>query len=81
METTKMTVRVPKPLLEQAKRYAQRHETTLTRLIITYLSHLESDQDSDDLSPAVKRVSGSLSQDVSLEDYRQFLDKKYGSAT
>ena len=33
MNETKMTVRVPRDLLENAKRYARQHDTALTRLV------------------------------------------------
>ena len=34
---TKLTVRVPRHLLVNAKRYARTHQTTLTELISAYL--------------------------------------------
>ena len=34
---TKLTVRVPRHLLENAKRYARENNTILTELIFTYL--------------------------------------------
>ena len=78
MEVTKMTVRVQKDLLERAKLYAKEHDTTLTRLITAYLSQLELGDDSLAGAPIVRRLSGSLSPDVSLEDYHQHLESKYG---
>ena len=43
MNETKLTVRVPRGLLEGAKRYAAQHDTTVTRLILAYLQRLESE--------------------------------------
>ena len=40
MEKTTLTVRVPRDLLEGAKRYASEHETTLTRLVSEFLRQL-----------------------------------------
>ena len=80
METKKMTVRVPKHLLEQAKRYAHEHDTTLTRLITAYLGQITTQHDPLAGAPTVKRLSGSLSSDVGVEDYRQHREEKYGRA-
>jgi hypothetical protein len=79
METKKMTVRVPKHLLEQAKQYARDNDTTLTRLITTYLAQITTQGDPLAGAPIVKRLSGSLSQDVTIADYRRHLEDKYGN--
>lgn len=78
METKKMTVRVPRDLLEQAKQYARENDTTLTRLITVYLGQIAAEQEPLADAPIVRRLSGSLSQDVTLEDYYRHLEVKYG---
>lgn len=78
METKKMTVRVPKDLLEQAKRYARENDTTLTRLITAYLGQIATQDDPLADAPIVRQLVGSLSSDVSVEDYEEHLEKKYG---
>jgi hypothetical protein len=78
MEKTKLTVRVPRDLLEGAKRYASEHHTTLTRLISEYLRQLTTKSDPLPNAPIVQRLSGTLSQDVSLQDYEAYLEEKYG---
>jgi hypothetical protein len=78
METTKMTVRVPRHLLDRAKQFARENDTTLTRLIIAYLDQINVDNDPLTDAPIVQRLSGSLSPDVSLDDYHKHLDDKYG---
>ena len=78
METKKMTVRVPKDLLERAKQYARENDTTLTRLITVYLGQLPVEDDPIADAPNVRRLSGSLSQQVNPDDYRQHLEDKYG---
>lgn len=77
MQNTKLTVRVPKDLLENAKRYAQQNNTTLTALIETYLRRIPSQEPFDD-APIVRRLSGSLSQDVTIQDHKEHLAEKYG---
>ena len=78
MTTTKLTVRVSKDLLEGAKRYASEHETTLTRLISAYLRQLAEQDAFEPEAPIVRRLSGSLRPEVGVEDYSQYLDRKYG---
>jgi len=75
---TKLTVRVPRHLLANAKRYAQAHQTTLTALISTYLQHIPADSKLFDHAPVVRRLTGLLSPDVSIDDYKQHLEEKYG---
>ena len=74
MEKTKLTVRVPRDLLEGAKRYANDHDTTLTRLVSEFLRQLSIQDDPLADAPAVRRLSGTLSPDASTEDYRQYQD-------
>ena len=76
---TKLTVRVPRHLLANAKRYAQAHQTTLTELITTYLQQIPSESEVLNHAPVVRRLTGLLSSDVSIEDYKKHLEDKYGS--
>ena len=78
MEKTKLTVRVPQDLLEGAKRYASEHETTLTRLVSEFLRQLSTQDDPLADAPVVRRLSGTLSPDASVEEYHRHLDEKYG---
>ena len=78
MEKTKLTIRVPRDLLEGAKRYASENNTTLTRLVSEYLRRLTIEKDPLSNAPIVQRLSGVLSQDISVEDYREYLELKYG---
>lgn len=79
MEETKLTVRVPKGTLAVAKRYAARNNTTLTRLITAYLERIEraETEESEQLSPVVRRLRGSLSGRATEDDYRAYLEDKY----
>jgi len=76
MEETKLTVRVPRDLLENAKRYAAQNDTTLTGLIEAYLRRIPARQ-SLDQAPIVRRLSGTLPPDVTVQDYKKHLEKKY----
>jgi len=81
MEKAKLTIRVPLDLLQGAKRYASENDTTLTQLISEYLRQLAAQSDPLADAPIVQRLSGTLSQDVSLQDYGKYLEKKYGPET
>jgi hypothetical protein len=75
----KLTVRVPRKLIENAKRYANAHHTTLTELVSTYLQQIPAEDESLDNAPVVRRLTGLLSSEVSLNDYKKHLDEKYGN--
>ena len=78
MQNTKLTVRVSRDLLENVKRYAQQNNTTLTALIEAYLRRIPAQEPFDE-APIVRRLSGSLSQKVTIQDYKDHLAEKYGS--
>jgi hypothetical protein len=77
MEQTKLTVRVPRDLLENVKRYAAENNTTITDLIETYLRRIPAKEPLND-APIVRRLSGILPDNPSIQDYREHLDEKYG---
>jgi hypothetical protein len=77
MQNTKLTVRVPRDLLENIKRYAQENNTTMTALIEAYLRRIPAKEPFDD-APIVGRLSGSLSQDINIQDHKEHLVEKYG---
>jgi hypothetical protein len=77
MEETKLTVRIPRELIEKAKLYAAQNHTTLTNLIEAYLQNIPAQGFLKDAS-IVWRLSGSLSMDVSIDDYHRHLEEKYG---
>ena len=78
MQDTKLTVRVPRDVLEDAKGYAHRNRTTLTRLVSEYLRRLADEKGPLADAPTVRRLAGALSSDVSVADYRAYLEEKYG---
>ena len=77
MQESKLTVRVPQDLIDNAKRYASEHDTTLTKLIEAYLRRIPV-QEALDNAPIVRRLSGSLSKNVSVDDTKKHLADKYG---
>ena len=73
MNKTKLTIRVPRELVEKAKQYAAKNQTTVTNLIEGYLQNLPA-QGTLQEAPIVQRLSGILLLNVSEEEYRQHLE-------
>jgi hypothetical protein len=78
MQETKLTVRVPRDLLENIKRYAAQNNTTITNLIEAFLRRIPAQQSLEE-APIVRRLSGTLSPNVTIQDYKQHIEEKYGS--
>ncbi len=78
MEETKLTVRIPRQVLEDAKRYAREHNTTVTRLVSHYLRQVSTAGHPLAEAPIVRRLSGTLPEDLTIHDYRRHLEAKYG---
>jgi len=77
METTKLTVRLPKDDLEFAKRYAREHGMTVTELIDRYLRALQSVPEVR-IHPAVEQISGLVPSTVDAEEeYREHILGKH----
>jgi len=77
MNQTKLTVRVPRDLLENVKRFAAQNNTTLTDLIEAYLRRIPAQAPLDD-APIVRRLSGVLPKNITIQDYSEHLEEKYG---
>jgi hypothetical protein len=78
---TKLTLNVDKNVIEQAKVYAKSHKISLSRLIESYLSSLNSKKDSEiEITPLVKSLSGVIKLDKDFnykESYTDYLIEKY----
>lgn len=79
MKETKLTIRLPRKLLENAKRYARQQNTTLTQLIKEHLNHIPTPIDALEDAPIIRKLSGTLSKDVSVADYRKHIEEKHGA--
>lgn len=77
MNETKLTVRISRDLVENAKAFAAQNHTTLTGLIESFLQRLPTQHPLEN-APIVRRLSGSLPQNVTIEDYKEHLESKYG---
>lgn len=78
MNEKKLTVRISRETLDEAKRYAREHGTTLSRLVVTHLEHLHREDDVLANAPITRRLAGAMSPDASIQEYRDYLERKYG---
>lgn len=76
MRKTKLTVRIPQDVLDNFRRYAEEKKTTMTSLVEAYLRRIPHQEIPED-APIVRRLSGTLSQGVSVEDHKKHLAEKY----
>jgi hypothetical protein len=77
MKDARLTIRVPHNVLEEARQYAIENQTTLTRLVSEYLRQLAARRDPLADAPTVRRLFGTLSQAISVEEYKKHLEEKY----
>jgi len=79
----KLTLRLDKDVIEQAKEYAREHGTSLSNMIERYLSFVSSKKENTEerqIDPLVQRLTGVISMrddEDEREMYREYLAKKY----
>jgi hypothetical protein len=72
----KLTLRVNKRLIEQAKAYAAEHNISVSELVEAYFLRLELDA-TPEHAPLVQRLTGLLPADVDVEQvYEAYLLEK-----
>jgi hypothetical protein len=78
---TKLTLRLKKKVIDQAKKYANDHETSLSKLIENYLSAITNESRSiEKISPLVQSLSGviQLSENEDPKGkYQEHIKEKY----
>lgn len=78
---TKLTLRLKKRVIDQAKKYANDHETSLSKLIENYLSAITNESKSiENISPLVLSLSGVFQMDGNEDTkvkYHEHLKEKY----
>ncbi len=76
----KLTLKLDKQVIEQAKKYAKAHKVSLSRLIENYLKALTGSKNNQaDVGPLVKDLTGVVKIDDRdyKADYTDYLGKKY----
>ena len=78
---TKLTLKLNKTVIDQAKKYASDHETSISRIIENYLAAITTESnEKDEISSLVKSISGviQVSKDFShKESFHTYLKEKY----
>ena len=78
---TKLTLKLKKTVIDQAKKYASDHETSLSRIIENYLAAITAEpKETEEISPLVKSISGVInvpSKFIHKESFHKHLDEKY----
>lgn len=77
---TKLTLKLDNSIIEQAKNYAKKKNTSLSKLIESYLGLLVDPKDTQEVTPLVKSLSGvaNLPKDFDYKkDYKKHLLNKY----
>lgn len=79
---TKLTLKLDKDVIEKAKRYAVKHDISLSQMVEKYFIAVtgEGNDSSVTLSPVIRELSGVMDADSSsvyMDDYADYLTKKY----
>jgi len=77
---TKLTIKLDESVIERAKGYAKQKQTSLSKLIESYLNYLTtSKEDTEEITPLVKSLSGVIdlpkNYDIKKEYKRHVLNK------
>ncbi len=75
MGAIKLTLLVEKEIVEHAKRYSEKHGTSLSRLVSQALARLPTDAPA--LSPVVSRLVGLLPRTKTSDEHQTYLRKKH----
>ena len=78
---SKLTLRLDRSVIERAKKFAKKNNTSLSRMIESYLDSVtKGDNSGIEITPLVKSLSGvvELPDDYDYrKDYTDHLDQKY----
>jgi len=78
-EKKKLTLRINAHLIEQAKHYANQHETSVSQLVETFFQELNRQAQQDSATPVLDSLVGILPAETAVDDYYDYLTEKYGS--
>ena len=77
---TKLTLKLDSFVIEQAKTYAKKKNTSLSQLIESYLGLLIEPRNNNDVTPLVKSLSGIINLPANFDtkkSYKAHVVKKY----
>jgi hypothetical protein len=83
MSKQRINITVDPAVVERARRYTERHGTSISRLVTDYLAQLPMEDEAgveagERLTPTVRRLLGAARGGGDREDYRRHLVQKYG---
>lgn len=81
MPKKRLNITVEPDVFERARRYSDRHGTSISRLVSEFLAKLPEAEDVGraELPPTVRRLLGVAKGAADREDYRKHLIEKHGS--
>jgi len=78
----KLTLKLSSVVIDKAKVFAKKKNTSLSRLIEGYLNHITSTAESEeDITPFVKSISNVIDLPKAADskvEYKKHISKKYG---
>lgn len=77
---TKLTLKLDEDIIEKAKLYARKKNTSLSQLVESYLNLLTQEQTAPEITPLVKSLSGVISLSHAADpksEYKKRIIKKY----
>lgn len=76
---SKLTLKLESSIIEEAKKYAKKHQTSVSKMVENYLLAVTQNPYDQEITPLVKSLSGviEIPQDEDHLEYTKFLDKKY----
>lgn len=76
---TKLTLKMDQSVIQSVKKYAEKNNRSLSKLVEDYFKNLVADNEPDkQYSPLVEELSGVISAEVLQNlDYVSYLEKKY----
>lgn len=79
MSKRRLNITVDPEVIERARRYTERHNTSISRLVTEFLARLPAqDAPEEALTPTVRRLLGVARGGADREEYRRHLVEKYG---
>jgi hypothetical protein len=79
MTKQRLNITVDPAVIERARRYTERHNTSISRLVTEFLARLPAEEALEEtLTPTVRRLLGVAKGAGDREDYRRHLVEKYG---
>lgn len=77
---TKLTLKLDSSVIELAKMYARKQNTSLSKLIESYLGLLVAPKENDEITPLVKSLSGIINLPIDFDHkkaYKKHINNKY----